>query len=155
MLFSCKTLSCIILIHTCYFTLVVLQTVSSMPFQSSKHDKNKEYYKLHATDIKESSIKEYSFVREHFISKSMQHNESAASVNEGNLLHKCVREHHSRNLDTSRATINSRVSKYRQLCPDKSKAESKQHVPCIGSEMYYKQKKTLVGMCVHFSRGIH
>ena len=77
--------------------------------------------------------KNYSLDREHeiFISKSMRHNESAASVNVARVrksVAKRVREHHSRNLDTSRASINSRVSKYQQLCPDKSKADFKQHV---------------------------
>ena len=89
-----------------------------MPFKFSKRDKKKSITNC----IKESSKKKYSLDREHFISKSMRHNESAASVNVARVrksVAKRVREHHSRNLDKSRASIKSRVSNHRQLCPDK------------------------------------
>ena len=69
----------------------------------------------------------------------MRHNKSAASVNVSRVrksVAKRVREHHSRNLDTSRASIKSLV-------------------PNIGSKMCKKQKKTLVGMCLDSGRGIH
>ena len=136
----------------------VLHTVSSMPFKSSKRAKNKEYYKLHATDLKESAKKKYGLDREHFIHKSLQHNGSAASVNVARMrksVAKRVREHHSRNLDTSRASIKGRVSKHRQLCPDKSKADSKRHVSMHRQRNVQKAKKALVGMCLDFGRGIH
>ena len=38
-----------------------------MPFKSSKRAKNKGYYELHATDLKESAKKKFSLDREHFI----------------------------------------------------------------------------------------
>ena len=100
-----------------------------MPFKSSKRDK------LHATNIKESSKR---FNREHFISKSMRQNESAASVNVARVRKSRVREHHSRNLGTSRARV---------VFPDtgncvqtKAKLIPSGMFPCIGSEMYKKQK---------------
>ena len=120
-----------------------------MPFKSSKHAN-----KLHATDLKESAKKKYySLDSQHFIDKSMQHNESAASMNRP--VAKRVREHHSRNLDTSRASIKSRVSKHRQLCPDKNKADSKSHVSMHRQQDVQKTKEALVRMCLDFDRGIH
>ena len=127
-----------------------------MPFKSSKHAKNKEYYKLHATDLKESAKKKFSLDREHFILKSMQHNESAASVNVARVkksVAKRVKEHYSRNLATSRDSIRSRVSKHRELCPNKSKADSKRHVSMHRQRDVQKAKESR--MCLDFGRGIH
>ena len=102
-----------------------------MPFKSSKRAKNKEYYKLHATDLKESAKKKYSLDREHFIYKSMRHNESAASVNIARVkksVAKRVKEHYSRNADTSTASIKGRVSKHRQQNVQKAKENTRQNV---------------------------